>query len=154
MAAMTGTCPWSTCWHALPLWATGESSSYGRPTPYLSVPQWSLVSLRHEKYKQNDGAEDALSVKRPRKSQAQASPHTPSAVVHYTLAPSGCLHVPNPSPLPRVWAPKPKPQYPVPTQRSQPADKCLRVVSVGCTDTLCRSLSLLCLLHTCFCALL
>ena len=34
--------------------------------------------------------------------QAQASPHTPSVVVHYTLAPSGCLYVPNPSPLPRV----------------------------------------------------
>lgn len=34
--------------------------------------------------------------------QAQASPHTPSAVVHDTLAPSGCFHVPNPSLLPRV----------------------------------------------------
>ena len=48
-----------------------------------------------------------------------------------TLAPSGCVHAANPSPLPGIWPPKPEPQLPAPTRPGGWADKPLRLVSAG-----------------------
>ena len=48
-----------------------------------------------------------------------------------TLAPSGCLHTANPSTLPGIWSPKPKPHLPAPTRPGGWADKPLKLVSAG-----------------------
>ena len=47
-----------------------------------------------------------------------------------TVAPSGCVHAANPSPLPGI-RPKPKPQLPVPAGPGRWADKPLGLVSAG-----------------------
>ena len=69
------------------------------------------------------------------------------------LAPSGCLHAANPSPLPGVWPPKPKPQLPAPTHPNGWAEKCLRLVSADWHWS-CVGISPLCPLQTCCCTLL
>ena len=48
-----------------------------------------------------------------------------------TLAPSGCLHAANRSPLPGIWHLKPDPQFPDSTHHGGWADKYLRLVSAG-----------------------
>ena len=59
---------------------------------------------------------------------AQASSWTPAFVVYHTLASSGCLCAANPSPLPKVWPPKPESQHPAPACHM---DEHLRLVSAN-----------------------
>ena len=47
------------------------------------------------------------------------------------LAPSGCVHAANPSPLPGIRPPKPEPQLPAPARPGGWADKPLSLVSAG-----------------------
>ena len=47
------------------------------------------------------------------------------------LAPSGCVHTANPSSLPGIWPPNPKPQLPAPTPLGGWAEKPLGLVSAG-----------------------
>ena len=47
------------------------------------------------------------------------------------LTPSGCVHAANPSPLPAIRPPKPKPQLPAPARPGGWADKPLGLVSTG-----------------------
>ena len=47
------------------------------------------------------------------------------------LAPSGCAHTANPSPLPGIWLPTPEPQLPAPAHPGGWADKPLWLVSAG-----------------------
>ena len=78
------------------------------PLSLCSPQQWSLSSL-----------------------VGSGSSQTPSVLVHYTLASLGCFHTANPSPLTRVWPPKPEPQHPAPIHPSGQAGKRLRLGSAG-----------------------
>ena len=108
------------------------------------------------------GALNPLS-SRTRKQRGKKKSFASSAAPHFSpdslpascgaLAPSGCVHAANRSPLPGIRPPKPEPQLPAPSPRRE-SRQASRAGECWLAPILCAGISPLCPPHPCGCALL
>ena len=96
-----------------------------RLTPMSGAPLSGAVNLLSSRTRKQGGKKKSLACSAAPDFFSDSQPASCGA-----LAPSGCVHAANPSPLPAV-RPKPKPQLPAPARPGGGAEKPLGLVSAG-----------------------